>query len=293
MSPLALCKHALELTLLANSEGEVLPEFPPPSRGEAHGLRPFMTVREAIANIDPQDYWHDVEEKREHFKCHATDTQRSKPVAAWDEPLKELVDTGGCKYLHPDGDREFTVREVMRLMRFRDQHQIVAPNKKHWNTLMGNAVPRDLMTKIYKIFIKLLEESDRKILEYLQSVTIDVDDDDDGADNGGSGPPSRDTSTPSTPSQSSTTSSSRATSKASQRKRKTDVNEAEGGHRAADTGSQSQSRVWKRQRSQRQITDSFSVKKELPLRPAPTPVEAQRTRTSPFGKVVDLTEDSD
>lgn len=131
-------------------------KFPKPTHGIEHGLRPLMTVGEAIANIDPRDPLHNSKELRQRLRGK---TCKLAP-AEMNEPLRELISTGGPRALHPNGMRRFTFREGMRLMRFRDDHKLAAAARTagdKWK-LIGNAVPRDLIRLIYKDIYKVLQK---------------------------------------------------------------------------------------------------------------------------------------
>ena len=115
-----------------------------------------MTVAEAIADIDLHDPLHNRKEQR-----HRQKVKPSKlPPAAMDAPLRHLISTSGPQALNPNGKRRFTYREGMRLMRFRDSHKLSPAAKgsgDKWK-LIGNAVPRDIITLIYKDIRKVLLE---------------------------------------------------------------------------------------------------------------------------------------
>lgn len=115
-----------------------------------------MTVAEAISNIDRRDPLHNRAEQRQNQKKKPC----KLPPARLHEPLRHLIATSGPQALHPNGKRRFTFREGLRLMRFRDSHKLSPAAKgagDKWK-LIGNAVPRDIITLIYKDIKKVLLE---------------------------------------------------------------------------------------------------------------------------------------
>lgn len=155
------------------SPGEILPEFPPPSRGEKHGLRPFMTLWESLQGISATDPWHTPEKMRE--------TQRARPqnktLAAWDETMHRIIDTSGPAFLHPSG-RPFTLAEGLRMMRFPRNYRLAPGIPLTWGWRgIGNAVPGDFKTKVYSRMIEQLKKSDEKIKAFLMPIEIDIEKD--------------------------------------------------------------------------------------------------------------------
>lgn len=130
-------------------------DFPRPTRGVEQGLA-VMTVAEAIKDINRADPLHNRAEQRQRQRIKRSILPPAEPNA----PLRHLIATSGPLALHPNGKRRFTFREGMRLMRFRDCHRLSAAAKgagDKWK-LIGNAVPRDIITLIYKDIKKVLLE---------------------------------------------------------------------------------------------------------------------------------------
>lgn len=158
------------LTKSFSSPGLPLVDFPLPTHGTEPGLLPPMTVGDAIRDIDPSDPLHNSKELRRRLKKQPS----ILPIANMHEPLRELISTGGPKALHPHGKRRFTYREGMRLMRFRDCHKLSPAAKSQgdkWK-LIGNAVPRDIITLIYKDVYEVLQ---KWFAEYHAPISLDVD----------------------------------------------------------------------------------------------------------------------
>lgn len=165
------------------SPGLPCPFFPAPTHGVELGLPAEVTVREAISGIDPNDPLHNPRELAEAYRLKPSKVL--KP-AEWDRPLGQLITTSGPLLLHPSGKRRFTTRECMRLNRFRDSHRLAAcvKTKTDVHRLVGNAVPRDIVTLMSKSFIALLDEWMPMVEEYRSRNTIDFryeDEDDDDA----------------------------------------------------------------------------------------------------------------
>lgn len=115
-----------------------------------------MTVAQAIRHVDRTDPLHNSAEQRQRQRARPS----ILPPAEANAPLRHLIGTAGPLALHPKGRRRFTFREGMRLMRFRDCHKLSPAAKgagDKWK-LIGNAVPRDIITLIYKDIKKVLLE---------------------------------------------------------------------------------------------------------------------------------------
>uniref|UniRef100_A0A2D3UP17 DNA (cytosine-5-)-methyltransferase n=1 Tax=Ramularia collo-cygni TaxID=112498 RepID=A0A2D3UP17_9PEZI len=112
----------LRLWLYATCPGQNMPEDIQPTHGPiGSGLIPYVTVRQALANIPAGATLHDPEAQAEKFRLTG---KPSLPLAEWDKPLKHIIPTAGPQALHPDG-RPFTIREAMCLQGFPFHYQLI------------------------------------------------------------------------------------------------------------------------------------------------------------------------
>lgn len=166
-------------TLTSYSPGQELPEFPNPTHGKpSTGLKQYKTVNETIGNIPRGVTFHNPDSMREKHR----NKPRNLPAASGHLPLYHLVDTSGPHALHPNGKRQFTLREVLRLQGFPDTYQYASdtPGKLigHGEGLKmaGDAVP----PKAYKPFLaeckKALAKTDKFNSEYVPPPPIDLTD---------------------------------------------------------------------------------------------------------------------
>lgn len=111
------------LWIWATCPGQQMPKDVQPSHGPPEsGLRPYVTVREAISNIPASATMHNPAELARKFR---TTGKPALPPAEWDQPLKHLITTKGPHALHPDGQRPFTVRETLCLQGFPHEYHYV------------------------------------------------------------------------------------------------------------------------------------------------------------------------
>jgi DNA (cytosine-5)-methyltransferase 1 len=167
VSDYGIPQNRRRLVLIASRIGRV--PFPEP-------LSPKRTVRDTIGHLAPPgktgDRLHDLPERRsEHVKriiaavpkdgggrldiprhlrldCHVN-FEGFKDVygrMAWDKPAPTI--TGGChnpskgRYLHPDQDRNITLREAALLQSFPAGYWFsLARGKAHVASMIGNALP--------------------------------------------------------------------------------------------------------------------------------------------------------
>ena len=141
--------------------GEVLPKWPEPTHGDGPGLKPFVTASEAIARIPPGTLHHNPAELERAFQQKPG--LRRWEVADADKPLHGLIMTRGAQVLHPNGRRQFTVREQMRLQQFSDSHVLVADSRSAELKMVGNAVPRGVMIAAFKNFKESLTQTDELV----------------------------------------------------------------------------------------------------------------------------------
>lgn len=138
------------------------------------GLRPYMTVREAIANIPAHATLHDPEEQVRRFRSRRGTS--ALPVAEWDKPLKHLITRSGPKALHPSGTRRFTVRETLCLQGFRmDYHHIGSedggePSRTASMGMAGDAVPPKPAAPYFASAKEALRVTDEEIAAYRDEV---------------------------------------------------------------------------------------------------------------------------
>lgn len=138
------------LIMIGSCPGEKLPTFPPYTHSETgeDGLKPFNTVKDALARIPKNASHHNV----------AGAIQRD--FAPWDSNriLNACITTsGGVGNYHPSGLRDFTLREYAALLGFPPDHQFVGTGIKRQ---IGNAVPPVIAKVLFEHLRKALEEAD-------------------------------------------------------------------------------------------------------------------------------------
>lgn len=104
------------------------------------------------------------------------------PPAPGHLPLSHLVDRAGPHALHPNGKRQFTLREVLRLQGFPDTYQYASdtPGKpithRQGLKMAGDAVPPKAFKPFMEECKKALEKTDKAIAEYVPPAPIVIDD---------------------------------------------------------------------------------------------------------------------
>ncbi|KXS93617.1 hypothetical protein AC578_5916 [Pseudocercospora eumusae] len=155
------------LIVLASCPGQQLPEFPAETSGP--GLRPFVTVNEAISGIGPGVSHHNPQQMRKEQRINP----RNLPAADGDKVLQHIVDCKGAQALHPNGRRKFTIREAMRLQTFPDDYEIQIDSKSGKTpygkavAMVGDAVPPVVMKDVFTNVIKALKKTDDEISAFV------------------------------------------------------------------------------------------------------------------------------
>lgn len=173
-------QNRLRLWIVATCPGQRMPEDVQPTHGRpGSGLRPHVTVRQAISNIPAFASMHNPQELEEKFR------RTGKPVLApaqWDMPLRELIATSGPKALHPDGKRAFTVREALCLQGFPVDYHLVGGDKPlsrtEAMTMVGDAVPPKAMAPFFARIKQALRITDEEIaaVRAAERLAIELDD---------------------------------------------------------------------------------------------------------------------
>ncbi|KAL3422296.1 C-5 cytosine-specific DNA methylase [Phlyctema vagabunda] len=144
------------LIVIAACPGEVLPDMPPAIRslnGE-NGLKRFATVNEALEKV------------RTHLRYNRKDpsvdkeTKYPNPKPQYDgnESLRRAMTTNGGGNYHPDGTRDFTLREYAVLQGFPANYKFKGKSIKKQ---IGNAVPPVVAKHLYRHIIKTLDAADK------------------------------------------------------------------------------------------------------------------------------------
>lgn len=137
-----LAQDRKRLIILAAAPGEKLPPFPRATHSEngAGGLKPFVTIQRAISSIRLGDDLHDLESVK-YFR------PRRAPLDA--NKLAGTITTGGSEVYHPDGTRDFTLREYASLQGFPKYHKFRG-TKTGIRKQIGNAFPSNTVYVLYR-----------------------------------------------------------------------------------------------------------------------------------------------
>lgn len=134
------------LWIFATCPGQKMPEDVQATHGPpGSGLRPYVTVREAISNIPATATMHDPQVLVEKFR--RAGGKSALPTAEWDKPLQHLIPTCGPRALHPSGTRPFTVRETLCLQGFGTRYHYIGgengepPTRTESMAMAGDAIP--------------------------------------------------------------------------------------------------------------------------------------------------------
>ena len=135
------------LTFLT-SPGSKLPDFPKRTHGP--GLRPPVTINEALRNVSRRTPNHDPLAER----------AISKPPYDGDVPLKRTITCAGSDAYHPSGTRLFTIRELACIQGFPLTFLFANYGKTELRKQIGNAVPPIVYKAILESVKKTLAEED-------------------------------------------------------------------------------------------------------------------------------------
>ncbi|RYP03624.1 hypothetical protein DL764_005003 [Monosporascus ibericus] len=128
------------LIMIGSCPGEKLPPFPPPTHSGSpqpgDGTRPYVTVREALRKITPENTM--------QYPLHSCCRERWCP----DTPLQRTITcSGGIGNYHYSGRRYFNLREYATLQGFPVDYEFRSSNVKKQ---IGNAFPPCVVKTLYK-----------------------------------------------------------------------------------------------------------------------------------------------
>lgn len=162
-----------------------MPEFPPPTHGPpGSGLKPYVTVNQAIADIPAWATMHNPKDMRDNYAAwRQRNPNKPQPIVSdGNLPLQLLIDTKGPRGLHPKGKRKFTVREVLRLQGFPDTYEYHSdkPGKAitytDAMTMAGDAVPPKAFKPFMRQCKRVLEKTDEMVENYVPPPLIKLGD---------------------------------------------------------------------------------------------------------------------
>ncbi|KAI0186265.1 S-adenosyl-L-methionine-dependent methyltransferase [Xylaria flabelliformis] len=158
------------LIMIGSCPGEELPPFPEATHVRPginkKDKKPHVTVRKMLAKI-PRD-------ASQYDEMHQPHEMVRKHLPRWDPnvTLKRCITTnGGYGNYHPNGRRDFTLREYATLQTFPVDYPFQAPDKKKQ---IGNAFPPLVVKVLYTHLRKWLEKQDR--VYAIENEYIDPDD---------------------------------------------------------------------------------------------------------------------
>ncbi|KAI0877369.1 S-adenosyl-L-methionine-dependent methyltransferase [Hypoxylon argillaceum] len=160
------------LVMIGSCPGEELPPFPAATHVAPgitrRGKKPHVTVKRMLDRI-PRD-------AAQHDDMHQPQEMVRKRLRRWDPDvtLKRCITTnGGYGNYHPNGRRDFTLREYATLQTFPVNYPFHNPDKKKQ---IGNAFPPMVVKVLYTHLRKWLEKKDR--VYAIENEIIDPDDPD-------------------------------------------------------------------------------------------------------------------
>ncbi|CAH0017034.1 unnamed protein product [Clonostachys rhizophaga] len=130
------------LIMIAAAPGERLPPYPDAlySENGAGGLKPFVTIREALQGIRQSDPLHDTSTVK-HFE---------PPRPSYNpDRLAGTLTTSGSDSCYPDGTRDFTLREFACLQGFPWYHRFRG-TRTSIKRQIGNAFPPNTVMVLYQ-----------------------------------------------------------------------------------------------------------------------------------------------
>jgi len=166
------------LIMIGSCPGEELPTFPepthaPPSiyskkRSIRRGKKPYITVQRMLARI-PRD-------ASNYDDMHQPAEMRRKRLPRWDPDVtlaRCITTNGGYGNYHPNGRRDFTMREYATLQTFPVDYPFHNSDRKKQ---IGNAFPPLVVKALYTHIRKWLERQDR--VYAVENEPLDLDDPD-------------------------------------------------------------------------------------------------------------------
>ncbi|KAJ8126085.1 hypothetical protein O1611_g7553 [Lasiodiplodia mahajangana] len=160
------------LIMIGSCPGEELPPFPAATHVapgiKKRGKKPHVTVKRMLERI-PRD-------AAQYDDMHQPHERARKRFQRWDPnvTLKRCITTnGGYGNYHPNGRRDFTLREYATLQTFPVDYPFRNPDRKKQ---IGNAFPPMVVKVLYTHLRKWLEKRDR--VYAIENEPIDSDDPD-------------------------------------------------------------------------------------------------------------------
>lgn len=132
-----------------NSPGETLPQMPEFTHSDGYdGLRPFVTVNEVLGKA--KDY---LRQTGQHDPVMDSVLNCDPPKPPYDggKFLRRAITTHGGQNYHPNGFRDFTLREYALLQGFPPHHVFKGLGIKKQ---IGNAVPPSFAKALFRSIIK-------------------------------------------------------------------------------------------------------------------------------------------
>lgn len=148
------------LIMIAAGPGEALAQWPTAthSLNPAEDQQPFKTEEEAISGLCPELHpLHNPEDVRE----------LNRPARDADMPIGAPINASGSTYSHPDGDREFTLRELACLQGFPTYHEF---EDSYIKKQIGNAFPPSVAMAFYQSLRQHMEKVDGIHSRLLQAI---------------------------------------------------------------------------------------------------------------------------
>ncbi|KAM7205565.1 S-adenosyl-L-methionine-dependent methyltransferase [Rhypophila sp. PSN 637] len=145
------------LIILGAGPGETLPDFPKPThcldRHGHHGLKPFVSARQAIAHLEDNWEWDDGPDHQ------YLSLRTLKPPWDPDRLMNTITCGGGHNNHHWDGERELSILEFAALQGFPIEHKFVG-SKTDKKKQIGNAFPPKVVKVFYEHLIACLDKID-------------------------------------------------------------------------------------------------------------------------------------
>ncbi|KAI0811315.1 S-adenosyl-L-methionine-dependent methyltransferase [Xylaria sp. FL0064] len=158
------------LIMIGSCPGEDLPPFPGATHvangSKKRGKRPYVTVKEMLARI-PRD-------ASQSDDMHQPHEMVRKYLQRWDPDVtltRCITTNGGVGNYHPNGRRDFTLREYATLQTFPLDYPFQTPDRKRQ---IGNAFPPMVVKVLYKHLRNWLEAKDR--VYTIENEPLDRDD---------------------------------------------------------------------------------------------------------------------
>ncbi|KAI1810118.1 S-adenosyl-L-methionine-dependent methyltransferase [Poronia punctata] len=154
------------LIMIGSCPGEELPTFPEPTHANnVKGKKPYITVKRMLARIPRGAYLYD--------DLHRPAEMKRKILPRWDPDVtlaRCITTNGGYGNYHPNGRRDFTLREYATLQTFPVDYPFHSNDRKKQ---IGNAFPPLVVKALYSHLRKWLERQDRVFAVENEPVDLD------------------------------------------------------------------------------------------------------------------------